>query len=106
MNQTFVAIISTFENSRSGRFPARCVLVFRSLLAWERKGDTPSLLQIRMSVIAGRSVREAGVCSDRHSIFVVGGKPDDMAAYRFDVSVGLWTTLPEMTRPRRCAGKC
>ena len=94
----------------SGRLPVRRVffmrvLVFRSLLAWERKGVTPSLLKIRMSIIAGRSVREAGVCSDRHSIFVIGGKPDDMTAYRFDVSVGLWTTLPEMTRPRRCAGK-
>ncbi|KAL9957686.1 hypothetical protein ACROYT_G034611 [Oculina patagonica] len=52
----------------------------------------------------GRSVREAGVCSDKHNIYVFGGKPDDLAAHKFDVRLGLWSTLPEMIRPRRCTG--
>ena len=54
--------------------------------------------------ISGRSVREAGVCSDKHNIYVFGGKPDDLAAHKFDVCLGKWNSLPEMIRPRRCCG--
>ena len=34
----------------------------------------------------------------------MGGKPDDFAAYRFDVIPGKWTALPEMIWPRGCTG--
>ena len=54
--------------------------------------------------ISGRSVREAGVCSDKHNIYVLGGKPDDLAAQKFDVRYGIWYSMPEMIRPRRCTG--
>ena len=55
-------------------------------------------------LFAGRSVREAGICSKRSNIYVTGGKPDDMAAHVFDVRFGQWSSLPEMIRPRRCHG--
>ena len=45
------------------------------------------------------------MCSYRHDIYVFGGKPDDLAAHKFDVYLGLWSALPEMIRPRRCTGK-
>ena len=57
-----------------------------------------------MFAISGRSIREAGVCSDRQNIYVLGGKPDDLAAHKFDVCLGIWVSLPEMIRPRRCTG--
>ena len=55
-------------------------------------------------IISGRNVRESGVCSDRHNIYVFGGKPDDLSAHKFDVCQGVWESLPEMIRPRRCTG--
>ena len=66
---------------------------------------TARVFHMENAIIAGRSVREAGMCCDRHNIYLIGGKPDDLAASRFDVCLGLWTALPEMIRPRRCAGK-
>lgn len=57
-----------------------------------------------MLTISGCPVREAGVCSDKHNIYVFGGKPDDCAAHKFDVCLGIWVSLPEMIRPRRCIG--
>lgn len=44
------------------------------------------------------------MCSDRNNIYVFGGKPDDMSAHKFDVCHGIWSSLPEMNRRRRCTG--